>query len=525
MSAEHSHGPFRLPCFKEFVPQGIRPWIFVLIAVALQTSNVVYPPSAANMYGNLSLLHEDVMMCLYSAFAGMNVAFPMMWRFKFSLTTRQILTITLSTLIVCNFVTAHTDSVPLLITVSFIGGFVKIWGTFESISTINPWLAPNLDFPKFFPILYMLILGPIYISVLIDVPMTYYATWEDMHRFIAGVLLVILLFVRLCMVDFFPMGKGKLLAFDFTGLLLWGLLMLQMSFIAIYGEHYNWFQSGEIRLATGCCLITAGLCIGRMLNIRHPYIKWDALCYKRVPVALLLFFLTDAIMETPNSLQNILTNDLLGFDSMNTVKFNWFALAGTLSGCLFSLWWLWKMRLPIIRLAFLGILCAVGYQTFMYFLTSTGTALEHFYFPTYLRTFGYAAVYCSLTYYLKEQIPFDHFLQVLTIVGVIRSGIGGSVGEAIYGYGLRWSVAKNTAHLGYTLDNLNATMRNMPFGEAYGELMRQVMAVSIKELWGYTVIVCIFLFLVFLLFDSPALAVIRKMPKHFKMKKSTDRTH
>lgn len=512
MADFHPKGPFRLMCMKPFVPRALHPWLFVLFAVALQTSNVVYLPSMDDMYGSRSLLREDIMMCLYAAFAGMNIAFPMMWRFKFRFTTREILTIVFCVLAACNVVSACSGSMPVLIAVCFVGGFVKIWGTFECISSINPWLAPNLDFPRFFPLLYMMILGPIYLSALIDTPLTYYTDWQMMHWLVVGALMLMLLFVRTCMVDFFPMGKGPLLAFDFTGLLLWSLLMLQMSFIAIYGEHYCWTDSGEIRLAIGTCLITAGLCFGRMLNIRHPYIKWDALCYRRVPVALLLFFVTDAIMETPNSLQGILTGSLLGFDTMNTVRFNWFALAGTLCGCLFSLWWMWKQRLPIIRLAFFGLACAVGYQVMMYFLTATTTELSDFYAPTFLRTFGYAAVYCSLTYYMKEHIPFDHFLQVLAIVGVVRSGIGGSVGEAIYGYGLRWATAKNMASLGTTLDSVNTSIQHLPATQLYGRLMEQVMAVSIKELWGWTIVASIFLFMLILLFDSPARAALRRLP-------------
>ncbi|MCD8290847.1 MAG: hypothetical protein LUC91_05020 [Prevotella sp.] len=509
----HIHKPFKLMCMKEWIPFKIRPWIFVCIILVYQTSNVVYLSSSENMYGELSLLHEDVMMCLYAAFAGMNIAFPMMWRFKFRFTTRTILTITATTMIICNFITAHTGSMPVLLGACLIAGFAKMWGTFECISSINPWLAPNLDFPRFFPLLYMFILAPISLSALIDTNLTYFFTWREMHWFIMGAFLVVLLFARICMVDFFPMGQGKLLAFDFVGLLLWSLLMMQMSFIAIYGEHYDWLHSSEMRLAVGSCLITAGLCFGRMFHIRHPYIKWDALCYRRVPVALLLFFLTDLISETPNSLQNIFTGSLLGFDTMNTVNFNWFSILGMLGGCLFSLGWLWKWRLPVIRLCFFGIACAIGYQLFMYFLTSESASLEDFYFPTFLRTFGYAAVYCSLTYYLKQFIPFDHFLQVLAIVGVIRSGIGGSVGEAVYGYGLRWAISKNSADLGYTLDNVNTVIQNMSYESVYGSLMKQVMAVSIKELWGWTAIVCIFLFLFMLFFDSPTMATIRKWPK------------
>ena len=485
-------GPFKAMALKQIIPVKLQPWVFVLLAVIFQTSNVVYPASLMAMKSGTSLLSEDIMMCLYAAFAGMNIAFPMMWRFKFAFTTKEILTICVSVMIVCNLIVPLTTFMPLLLLVCFLCGFAKMWATFECISTINPWLAPNLDFPKFFPLLYMMILCPIYLSSAVDINLTYYFTWQSMHYLITGILLSVLLFVRIFMQKFYLMGKGKLLGFDFTGLVLWSLLMIQMSFIAIYGEHYNWLDSDIIRFIIGTCLITAGLCFGRMYFIRHPYIKWDALAYKRVPVALFLFFLMDAIMETPNSLQGILTTQLLGFDALNLSKLQWWGCLGTFLGCLFSLWWLRYARLPIIRLAFFGFLCALLYQSAMYFLTSENLKLSYLYLPAVLRTFGYASLYCSLTYYMKEFIPFDHFLQVLAITGVIRSGVGGSVGSALYGYGLRYAIAKNS------VTNLR---------------MNEVMAISIKELWGITIIVCIFIFMIILLFDTPA----RPTAKNFKI--------
>ena len=245
-----------------------------------------------------------------------------------------------------------------------------------------------------------------------------------------------------------------------------------------------------------------------MRYCQHPYIKWDALVYRRIPVGLLLFFLLDAMMETPNSLQNILTTQLLHFDVLALNHLNVSCLLGTLCGCLFSLAWLWRWHLPILRLAFVGFLCALAYQAGMYFLTAPTTSLHLLHLPVFIRTFGYACVYASLTLYLKELIPFDHFLQVLAIVGVVRSGIGGSVGEAIYGYGLRLLMSKNTAHLSSYMGHSSADA--MPLPAQYADVMQQALQVSIKELWGYTVVACIVLYTIILLFDSPATARLRQ---------------
>lgn len=54
----------------------------------------------------------------------------------------------------------------------------------------------------------MMILGLIYVSSIIDTYLTYYTGWTEMHLLVAGLLCAVLLFVRTCMKDFFPMGKG-----------------------------------------------------------------------------------------------------------------------------------------------------------------------------------------------------------------------------------------------------------------------------------------------------------------------------
>ena len=504
-------GPFCLPCIRNTIPEKVKPWFFVLVAVTLQTSNVVYLPSSGNVigtYGNLR--SEDMLMCLYAAFAGMNVAFPMMWKFKFTFSTRQVLSIAFTILITCNIVTAYVSSLPVLLFFCFIGGFAKIWGTFESISTINPWLAPKLNFPRFFPLLYMMILGPIYLTCIFDTNFTYFTSdWRTMHYFIIGVLLVLFLVVRIFLVDFYPMGKKGWMGRDFWGFLLWGMLMMQMSFIAIYGHHYDWFHSPEIRLAFGTTLITAAILFFRMHNLEEPYISWKCLTYRRVPYSLFLFFITDAMLEAPNTLQNIFTIEILHLDGFQANVLNYWALAGTLCGCLFSLLWMWKKGYRTLHLSFVGFGCAIIYHLIMYFLVSSSAELSDLYLPTFARTFGYAVIYCSLTYYLKKHIPFDKFLQTLALVGVVRSGLGGSNGEAIYKHFIDLCISKNKGVLG---SQLNTQI----FGSMNGagnEFFQQVLAVSIKEIWGWVLLLSIGVFILFLILEFPSAKYSARHPR------------
>lgn len=83
-------------------------------------------------------------------------------------------------------------------------------------------------------------------------------------------------------------------------------------------------------------------------------------------------------------------------------------------------------------------------------------------------------------------------------------------------YRLRWATAKNAASLGTTLDSVTTHIQHLPATQVYGQLMEQVMAVSIKELWGWTIVAGILLFLLILLSDSPVRAALRRLPKRLR---------
>ena len=52
--------PFSMPMFREWVPEGIRPWIYVLQAFCFQFSSGIYLGAMNDMIGEHSWMREDV---------------------------------------------------------------------------------------------------------------------------------------------------------------------------------------------------------------------------------------------------------------------------------------------------------------------------------------------------------------------------------------------------------------------------------------------------------------------------------
>lgn len=268
----HETGPFSIPAIRDFVPEKLKPWIIVVFVVIFQLSAGVYLAAASEMSGSLALLHEDIMMAGYASMVGMALTFTVMFRLKFQFTSKVSLLVCCAAIIACNLICMYTKSVPVLVAACFVGGFFRRWGTFECNSTIPLWLTPKRDLSVFFCFIYLLVQGCIQLSGLATIYISCWATWEYMHWLVigllSGIMLVTLLLFRNCR----TLRRLPLYGIDWLGALLWGMTLLSVIFVCVYGEHYDWYESVHIWMATLAALIMLLLNIWRASFIRHPFI-------------------------------------------------------------------------------------------------------------------------------------------------------------------------------------------------------------------------------------------------------------
>ena len=93
---------FSMPMFNEFVPEKIRPWIYIFIAMCFQLSGARYLGPLNEIIGADSLMREDVLMCMYCNLAGMALWFPMLFRMKFRFSNKTLLTASSIVVIITN---------------------------------------------------------------------------------------------------------------------------------------------------------------------------------------------------------------------------------------------------------------------------------------------------------------------------------------------------------------------------------------------------------------------------------------
>lgn len=95
---------------------------------------------------------------------------------------------------------------------------------------------------------------------------------------------------------------------------------------------------------------------------------------------------------------------------------------GIVLGALAVYYWHARLHGGYKRAVFTGFALIVIYQCFMYFLIDPRMNIEWLYLPTLLRGAGYVMIYISLTVYISGFVPFQHFFQVLSLLGFVRTG-------------------------------------------------------------------------------------------------------
>ena len=514
--------PFSMPMFKGFVPEKIRPWIYVLLAFTFQFSGGLYMGVLAQMMGETTLMREDLQMCLYANLAGMAIYFPLLFRMKFRFTNKTLLCSAATGILVCNLLAPHITFLPLLWMVCFLGGMCKIQGTFECMSNIQLWMTPKRDFTVFFPLLHIFILGSMQLSDFLATYLMYYYHWDYMQLFMSGVMMVDLLILTICTRHFRLQKKLPLFGIDWLGMVLWAALLLEVTYLFDYGEWYDWWNSPVVCQLSVAIIVTFLICLWRMHTIRHPYYEPKMWTYRHLFPVLILITLVEMFLATEHVLEEAYLGEVMHYGATTGVWLDMPALIGVLSGCLFSYWWMHVKRFNYLRLIIIGLCGIIFYLLGCYFCFTADIHISRLNILVLSRGFAYAVLSVTFMVSLEEIMSFRHFFQSLSIFNMLHMVMGGVAGAAIYSRAMAYCMADNIASYGAAVDHLALSRMSVSLPHYIETFMSQMTEISLKQIYGWTAYACIFLCLMFLLYDAPIRKDLKLIPFWHKVRKQEE---
>lgn len=359
----------RIMVWKDFVPDFLRFPLMLLIIIIFMLSEGIYMSAVSEISGSFSWIKEDILMAGYASMTGLTMAFPLLFRILFRFPTRNILLVSAVAFIVCDYVCMVCQYLPLVVLMSFISGFFRILSTFVCWSNLQLRITPNRDFAVFFPFLFTFILGSVQLTDIVTGYSISAFEWRAMHRLTIGAFILVFALVYFCMrrgyrqAPYIPF-KG----IDYLGGILWSLWLICIIFILVYGEHYDWLDSEEIRTAIVFAVILLVMCLERAASIRHPYISLKTFSQRNMLFIFILFGCMSLMSTMVSSVQNIYTSMILGFDARHNADLCWGVVAGIALGAIFFFIALKKWKWQIKSIVFMGFVSFLLYQIQLYFL-------------------------------------------------------------------------------------------------------------------------------------------------------------
>jgi len=497
-------GPFDIPDVPNYIPRRLKPWLFILFVIIIQFSGGIYLAVASDMAGTTALMQEDILMAGYASLIGLAINFAVMFRIKFRFSTRTQLLTSGAVLIAANLICANTDSVPVLVTTCLIAGWFRMQATFACNSTIQLWLTPVRDMSVFFCYVYLLVDGVIQLSGIATVYTAFHFQWEYMQWIMIGLLALMMLLVAVLVRPVRGPMFIPLLGIDWIGAILWTGFMMCFTFICVYGNYLDWWDAFEIRAAAVLGVSCHALNLWRASFLHHPYISFQAMRNRNVIRATLVYLVFFTLIATEHVFENSYAAGILGFDDTNLIDLNWYVLAGIVTGCAFTYITFARHKWRYKTMTVIAFSLATGYLAYFYFLIDYGVEKEMLFFPLFLR--GAAAVIISIIYLtsiVQSGLPFQVFPQALTVNGFTGAVMGATFGPAIIGELLKQTVAGNTALLVSPLTDFNSDTMHMPLAHLYGMVQTQALVVSMKEIFGWLLIIAILSLVVILISYSP----------------------
>lgn len=489
----HHHNPnqpFSIPHIR-FVPEPLKPWLMILFIIILNCTGGVYLAAVSEMVGSTQLLQEDIMMAGHASLVGMALFFAIMFRLKWAVRPKTALGSCIMVLVVANLICMHTGSVPVLVGTSLVAGFFRMWGIYECNSTIQLWITPKRDMAIWFCYIYLMVNGTIQLTGIASLAFSVWASWHYMHWFIIGALLTMYLVVLVCYKGVRIMPRLPLFGIDWIGMLLWGTTAMSVLFISVYGEHYDWWQSEHIRLATVLGAVSLGANLWRASFLRHPYISLEIFKIPIVPICVGIILVMDLLLAPSHIFEHALMEGVLGYDHLNSLTLNWVAIVGVVIGVVFTWQTFARRKWSYQRMLVIAFSCFAFYLAYFYFRIDYNLPKEALYFPVIVRSAGYVIV-AILMLTANARLPFPYiFLHGLSFQNMFSAALAAPIGNAIVGRVLKCIMERNSMLLSERMDHLTLSTTRASFGELYGMVQVQSLLESMKEIYGWLLLVAI----------------------------------
>lgn len=258
---------------RSWVPDRLAVAAVFIIMLPIAMLNGTYTGSMVEVSNTLGVYTEDITIGYYAASAGMAVAYPIVPKILNALPAKTLLLVDLVLQFFLSWFCARQANIDLLITASFIIGFLKGFLMLWIIRRIKFIFSPKDVRSEFYAYFYPLVFGGGQLSMVITALLAYHYDWKYMYYFMMLLLAVAILSV----IMFFRIDRQarpipwKELHPREMLIISTGLLML--IYVITYGKTLDWMASPRIRIYIVIAPLLVALFLWEQFHSPRPFVS------------------------------------------------------------------------------------------------------------------------------------------------------------------------------------------------------------------------------------------------------------
>jgi len=529
--------------FYKWVPGWLQVWVHILLFVPILFISGVYSPNASEMSSELGIISEHIQYANFATSVGMAVIAPFFLRYMLMRRPKMMFIFGFVMLFLLSWVCAVTDSMFLLMCCSFLTGslrfmlimnnlfpFLQLLTGHNPINNFLPQYAPSdpaiiarMDYGKamMLPIVYVFFMTMGQMGSFVTAWLAYEYEWQYVYYAMMALALIAIALVEATMK--YQKGNGLWVRFyktgDFTAA---SVLLLSVCYILVYGKTLDWFDDITIRIAMIAAFISLGVFLMVQRDSFRPYLRLDIFKRPYTHIAVLLFMLF-MLASSHSMLVNVYMGISMKTDNLQNASIGNYGIIGYVIGAFLCIA-LAKRKLHFRYIFMIGFSFLLASAVCLYFHYQPQELYDNLILPTVLRNIGTFMLYAMIAVYGMRRLPAALIPSWIFIMLTFRSALGPAVGVSVYSNLLHHRQEQHIAAMTEYADASNADFlsnykrtvsgakmqghseeaaHHLATISSKGKIQQQAMLVTLKEITGWTVYLCLGCMLILFVLPYP----------------------
>lgn len=388
---------------RRWVPDWVAVGLVFFIILPVTMLNGTYTGSMVEVSNTLGAYTEDITIGYYAASAGMAIAYPIVPKVLNSFSSKSLLLVDLTLQFLLSWICARSANTELLITFSFVIGFLKGFLMLWLIRRIKFIFSPGDVRSEFYAYFYPLVFSGGQLSMIVTALLAYHYDWKYMYYFMMMMFILAILFVIILLRHDRPSKGVPLKELHLREMVIISTGLLMLIYVITYGKISDWMASPKICVYIVIAPLLVALFLWEQFNSPKPYVslkpmfQWKAILGYFYMI-LVMFFSTSTTL-----LSNYMTS-ILRVDNVHNYTLYIYLLPGYLLGAFICFWWFrwqrWRFRFLIAG----GMACFVVFFGMLYFTISPDSTYEQLFVPLFFRGLGMMVLLIAFGLFVVEDL-------------------------------------------------------------------------------------------------------------------------